>query len=238
MSNTSGQQFFEHLKQDLRQGIDRIIQHPFIKRIESGRLNKEQFQFFVEQYGIYCNYFPRFLAAAAANIPNEKTRYPIIENLWEEHGEGIFSRSHRVLFNNFALAFDLDVMDLEKSKALPSTNKCVQELFQLCLNGHFLESLGALGPGTEYFTSEEYGAIEAGLKLYDTLSEKDIEFWTVHISLDEDHYSDMEKILIPYITNEESKAMISKGAHTAIYLENIFWDGLEEHLPGKIKGGL
>ncbi len=238
MDNTIATDFFDRLKGELREGIDTIINHPFIQRIKSGQLNKKQFRYFVEQYGIYCNYFPRFLAAAAANITDEKTRFPIIENLWEEHGEGDFRRSHRVLFNNFALAFDLDVMDLSKSTPLPSTQKCVSELFDMCLHAHFLESLGALGPGTEYFTSEEYAAIEEGLKQYDVLNEPDYEFWTAHISLDEDHYSDMEAVLVPHIHSEENRNLITRGAHKAIELEILFWDGLEENLPDKFDGGI
>jgi len=226
-------QFFRDLEAELREGIDKIIKHPFIQRIEDAWLNKEQLQYFVEQYYIYCTYFPRFLAAAAANIPDDQTRLPIIENLWEEHGEGKLEMSHRILYERFAASLFLSKEDLQNVKPLPTTQICCENLINLCHDGHFLESLGALGPGTEFFTNEEYAKIERGLKKYDFLTADDIYFWTVHISLDEDHYSEMLEAIEPWANNLENKYLIKSGAKKAIDLEILFWDGLEDNLPGK-----
>ena len=223
--------YFKELEASLRIGINQILEHPFLKRIADASLSKSQLQYFTKQYSIYCYYFPRFLAATAANIPYDETRMPIIENLWEEHGEGKMSKSHRVLYNNFAAALEVSVDELKAAQPLASTQACVTTLFDLCLNGSFIESLGALGPGTEFFTSEEYGIIAEGLAKYDFLTDKDIEFWTVHISLDETHYSEMVDILVPYIDSEENRQLVKEGAEAAIELELSFWDGLEQFLP-------
>ncbi|MFK7904750.1 MAG: TenA family transcriptional regulator [Chitinophagales bacterium] len=222
--------YFKELEDSLREGIDKILKHPFLKRIEEASLTKLQLQYFAKQYSIYCYYFPRFLAATAANIPYDETRMPIIENLWEEHGEGKMSKSHRMLYNNFAASLGVTVKELKEAQPLASTQTCVSTLFNLCLNGSFIESLGALGPGTEFFTSEEYSIIANGLAKYDFLTDKDIEFWTVHISLDEAHYSEMVDILVPYIDTEENRRLVKEGAEAAIELELSFWDGLEHFL--------
>ena len=222
--------YFKELEDSLREGIDKILKHPFLKRIEEASLTKLQLQYFAKQYSIYCYYFPRFLAATAANIPYDETRMPIIENLWEEHGEGKLSKSHRMLYNNFAASLGVTVKELKGAQPLASPQTCVSTLFNLCLNGSFLESLGALGPSTEFFTSEEYSIIANGLAKYDFLTNKDIEFWTVHISLDEAHYSEMVDILVPYIDTEENRRLVKEGAEAAIELELSFWDGLEHFL--------
>lgn len=223
--------FFKDLETSLREGINQILEHPFLQRIADASLTKPQLQYFAKQYSIYCYYFPRFLAAAAANIPYDETRMPIIENLWEEHGEGKLSKSHRMLYNDFAAALEVSPEELKAAQPLASTQACVATLFDLCLNGSFIESLGALGPGTEFFTSEEYSIIAEGLAKYDFLTDKDIEFWTVHISLDEAHYSEMIDILVPYADSKENRDLIREGAETAIELELSFWDGLEQFLP-------
>ena len=158
---------------------------------------------------------------------------PIIENLWEEHGEGKLKKSHRILFNNFAKSVGLSVKELDETEPLPTTRICCENLINLCHDGSFLESLGALGPGTEFFTNEEYSIIAKGLKKYKFLSEKDIEFWLVHISLDEDHYSEMVDCLRPWANTLENKYLIKTGAKKAIDLEILFWDGLEDNLPSK-----
>lgn len=223
--------FFKSLEKELAPGIDKIINHPFVDLIAEGKLSKKQLQYFAEQYAVYCSYFPRFLAAAAANIPDDATRMPIVENLWEEHGEGKLDLSHRILYNRFARGTGLAEATIAAPEPLPTTMIVCENLFNLCQDGHFLESLGALGPGTEYFTNEEYARIEKGLKKYDFLTKEAIYFWTVHITLDATHYSEMVDAIAPWSDSLEHKFLIKQGAKKAIDLEILFWDGLEDNLP-------
>lgn len=225
--------FFTQLEESLRPEIDKILTHPFIKRIEDGWLNEEQLKYFAKQYGVYCRYFPRFLAAAASHIPDDQTRLPIVENLWEEHGSGDLNGSHRVLYERFAKACGVSKAELESTIPLPEVRICVENLLNSCTHDHFLFGLGALGPGTEFFTGEEYSIIETGMKKYDFLSPEDYYFWTVHISLDEEHYSGIVDAMRPWIEDEQNRVLISSGAGRAIHLEQLFWDGLEENLPNK-----
>ena len=225
--------FFEHLETELKPKIDEILHHPFLERIVEGSLNEEQLRFFTLQYSIYCAYFPRFLAAAAANVPDDRTRMSIMENLWEEHGEGKIEASHRVLFEKFANGLGLSQIDLLDASPLPNTRACVENLLDLCEEGHFLESLGALGPGTEFFTTAEYLKILSGLRKSNQLTEDHLEFWIVHTVLDEEHYSEMIDSLRPWAKTSTEESMIRLGAIKAIELEILFWDGLEKYLPGK-----
>ncbi len=221
------------LEKEIRSSIDQILNHPFINRIADGWLNQQQLQYFAKEYFVYCFHFPRFLSACAANIPDDETRLAIIENLWEEHGEGNPDKSHRKLYERFALATGLRHEDLTFAKALPSTRICIENLLNLCIHEHFLVSLGALGPGTEYFTNDEYKKIESGLKLYDFLEPEDYTFWTIHIGLDDIHYAEMVKPVEKWLDKKINRERLKKGAERAIELELLFWDGLEEHLPGK-----
>jgi pyrroloquinoline-quinone synthase len=225
--------YFKKLESELQFGIENILRHPFLKRIEDGWLDREQLQYFAKEYNVYCRYFPRFLAAAAANIPDDPTRMPLIENLWEEHGEGILSKSHRVLYENFAVAIGLSKKELDQVVPLATTDICCKHLLDICMDDDFITSLGALGPGTEFFTNKEYTIIVNGLRKYDFLTEDDIEFWTVHIALDEDHYSEMLESIAPWADTVENKHRLKAGAKRAIDLELLFWDGLEENLPRK-----
>lgn len=220
--------FLDKLQLELRSGIDEILQHPFLQRIKNTELSKSQLKFFVEQYHIYNTYFPRLLGALAANITDDKTRIPIIENLWEEHGSGVLENSHRVLFERFAKSVGLSAEDLSNVEPLSTTAICCEHLLETCMQDDFITSLGALGPGTEYFTNDEYQIIVDGLSKYDFLSEKDLEFWVVHISLDEDHYAEMLEVIKPWCNTAENRHKVKVGAKKAIDLEILFWDGLED----------
>ena len=223
--------FIKQLEKELRPDIDKILQHPFLKRIEQGNMSFGQLQYFAGQYAIYCYYFPRFLAALAANIPDDKSRMPIIENLWEEHGSGKMSRSHRQLYNKFLEALDIDTNNLSAITPLPETSECVNTLMDLCMNGSYIESLGAMGPGTEFFTNDEYEIIYNGLLKSPHLQQRELQFWKVHISLDVEHYSEMVEVLHPFIGDENNRKLISQGAFKAVKMEQLFWDGLERNIP-------
>ena len=226
-------QFFDQLGKELQPQIDKILHHPFVSRIKDGWLNESQLKYFVGQYGIYCDFFPRFLSAAAANIPDDPTRISIVENLWEEHGSGDINMSHRILYEKFATAFDFNPDTLRDIEPLGTTEICIENMLHICRQDHFLIALGALGPGTEYFTNKEYEIIVGGLRKYDFLTDDHLTFWDVHITLDEDHYGDMVKSIDPWMFSEENQKLVEKGAKKALALEYIFWEGLEDNLPNK-----
>jgi len=219
------------LEKELRPEIEKILHHPFLQRIAKGELSFKQLQYFAGQYSIYCYYFPRFLSGLAANIPDDKTRMPIIENLWEEHGCGKMGRSHRQLFNRFLESLDIEVISFPDTVPLKETKECVDTLMDLCLNGNFIESLGAMGPGTEFFTNDEYLIIYNGLSKSAHFHPLDLKFWKVHISLDVEHYSEMVEVLYPYLHEEKNRQLVREGAFKAIRMEQLFWDGLEKNIP-------
>ena len=225
------QKFFTELEDELSLGIHKILNHPFLDLLRNAELTHTQLQFFAKQYGIYCRYFPRFLAAAASNIPDDETRMHLVENIWEEHGNGVIAKSHRVLFENFAAALGVEKAELLNAMPIATTGICCEHLLDICQDYDFITSLGALGPGTEFFTNQEYMIIEEGLRKYDFLTDKDIEFWTVHIKLDEEHYSEMVEAMIPWTDSLENRHLIKTGAKKAIDLEILFWDGLLDHMP-------
>ena len=222
----------KEMEKDLLVKIEKILNHPVITKIHNGELTKEQLRLLAIQYSIYCGYFPRFLCACAANIPDDNTRMAIIENLWEEHGSGNLAGSHRVLFEKFAAAVGASSEDLRNAKPIPSTLINVEYLLNMCQDDSFIKSLGALGPGTEFFTSREYELIYRGLQKVEGLTESDLEFWSIHISLDDHHYSDMLNAVKTWLDSEETIDLFREGAERAIDLELLFWNGLEEHLFG------
>lgn len=225
--------FLKDLETELRPKIQEILAHPFLRRLEERTLNLLQLREFALQYNIYTSYFPRFLAAVAANIPDDNTRASLIENLWEEHGEGNMQYSHRSLFHRFLTALDITEIEWQFAKPLTSTSQYVNALFDLCHNSHFLKGLGAMGPGTEFFTSDEYALIASGLKKYSFLSSYDIEFFSLHIDMDEGHYSSIVSAVFPWIDSEDNMKMVREGAKEAINLEISFWHGLYESILGE-----
>lgn len=220
------------LETELKPKIDKILNHRFIKRLIDASLTLEELRYFAIQYKIYCEHFPRFLSATASNIPDDETRMSLIENLWDEHGNGDIQKSHRKLYYNFCKGLGLSDLQIKTGKASPPTAIYVEFLLKICQENNYLKSLGALGPGTEFFTSQEYELIYSALNRYDFLDEKSLEFWFVHISLDDDHYNEMLQSILNCIKTEADFQTMKEGAELAVDLELLFWEGLEDQLFG------
>lgn len=222
--------FFDQLNSELQPHITAILEHRFLKRIYNSTLSKSELRYFILQYGIYCQYFPRFLAAAASAIPDDRTRSNLIKNLWEEHGSGDIRKSHRVLYEKFAQAGGVNPEELYKATPITSTHVCVEYLLKLCQDHQYVRALGALGPGTEFFTDREYQLLMNGLAGFSCFTQDDLEFWHVHIDLDNSHASEIIESLTPHAQTPHQRQLIREGALRAVELELLFWEGLEDGL--------
>jgi len=220
--------FLEDLKIQLNPEIQKVLKHPFFKRLNSGELSKQQIQMFAIDYYFYCQCFPQLLGYAAAKIVDDETRMPIIKNLWEEHGEGDIRKSHRVLYTNFLNSLDLTADEIFSSKPSMSTEKYINDLLTICNNGTFLDVLALVGPGTEYFASQEFLIIYEGLSKYDFGRKLDLEYWEIHIEIDDHHSSETLNVIKPYLTSEQNKRSVFNNSFKTIELELMFWDELNK----------
>ncbi|UNM08196.1 MAG: iron-containing redox enzyme family protein [Planctomycetales bacterium] len=202
-----------------------IIDHPFIKAINRNELSSEALKFFTREYYFVSTSFVKGVAFVAANVPDDETRSILITNLWEEHGSGDISNSHRNLFKRFAHSVGVSVDELNTYIPTTLTLGYVEKMISVCRDTHFLTGLGALGPGTEYFTAPEYKLIAEGL-MKRGLTEKDVEFWLVHAEWDDDHYSDIMRAIAPWVETSENQELVKLGTHDMIALEVGFWGGL------------
>jgi pyrroloquinoline-quinone synthase len=216
----------------LRAGIAGIIGHPLMGKIAGGDLSVPQMRMFALEYGMYCQVFPRCLAAVAANVTDDATRLPLIRNLWEEHGEGVLARSHRERYAFFLAACGVSGAEWRAHVPQACTVQYVNEVFSLCRDGHFLEGLGALGPGTESYTAEEYSVLYAGLRRYPWFRDGDLEFFRIHMEVDQSHASSILDVLRMWAQSDENVALIRRGAERAVHLEGRFWTELQHVIFG------
>lgn len=115
------------VERKLEEPVSKILSHEAIQLLASGKATATQIRTFAEQYSVYCSWFPRCLAAVAANVPDDRTRHNLIENLWEEHGEGDLRESHRSLFERFMVATGCE----NQSEPAPFCSNYVERAFAI-----------------------------------------------------------------------------------------------------------
>jgi len=220
--------FVRDLEKELEPLVRSVLEHPYLLRLGAGQVRGEELRRFLTEYNAYCAAFPRLLAAVAANVPDDETRFALVSNLWEEHGEGDLKRSHRALFGKLLGATGL----ADSSQApvvLPSTQQYVDRLMELCMHEHFLTGLGAIGPGTEAFTATEYALILDGMRLTGEFEAEDLEFFAVHLEMDGDHYREALEAFEEWVDEEDeadNRELVRRGALLAVQFEIEFWTGL------------
>lgn len=208
----------------MRSDVNELLGHSFIKALENGKLSNSDLRLFAEQYYIISCAFNKFLFYACSSIGDESLRLPLLENLFDEHGRGDLNGSHRMLLKRF-----LDATNAKETcdiVPLPSTQANIYGMEALCNNGSLCEIMGALGPGCEAFTTEQYAKILKPLKEIYNFSDDDLIFFSEHIIHDPIHTHDIEEILEQIINSDEDMENVIYGAKQAIIFETIFWDGI------------
>src|SRR5215216_3999916 len=96
----------EELKQAMRRMVDEhpILTHRFFQTLYKGSVAPEILITWALQDRHIAYMFPRLIGLIISSIPAQsgrvvRARMPLIENLWEEVGEGNFERAHSTLMD-------------------------------------------------------------------------------------------------------------------------------------------
>ncbi|MFQ5956818.1 MAG: TenA family transcriptional regulator [Candidatus Brocadiales bacterium] len=221
----NAQDYFEALEEEIR--VHPALNHPFLEKFRRGKLSLDRIRIFARQYYLYARWFGRYISAIVANMPDECSRAFLIKNLYQEHGESNPTRTHPAIFREFMDALSLDSQEIEETEPLPEMRLFIHEYLLICREGHFLEALGAMGPGTESIVPYIYRPIYEGLKKEPSLREDDIEFFALHMTLDIEHSANIKEALLQYAEKEQNQELIKRGAMAALSARTVLWNGLE-----------
>ena len=175
---------------------------PFMQDFAQGKVPKENLARFAASYCFQVDQFKRFVAQVYANAEPRDVRELMLENLWEEHGEGDDSRDHTALVAKFARALGAEIEDIYDVEPIRESRQWVDRILQVCRDEDFVVGLAAISFGIEFRTQtmaflgqiyrEQYG-----------LSEDDLEFFFMHIEADEEHAGRAIELVRKYCTSEE-----------------------------------
>lgn len=212
------------------------VTHPFLSKINN--LSTEQLKIFASQFYLYVREFPRLMGAIVYTISDEKARLPLVLNLINECGGLINleklddSHTHPALFRRFTQKLGIQDDYLEKTKPLKSTKKFIDAYKKLYLQSSAIKALGAVGPGTECVVPKMYVPILEGLRKKKMFSEKDLEFFSLHLPIDEEHCEMICKVLEPMLKTKRDKQEAREGALEALNARKNFWEGLDKEIFG------
>jgi thiaminase/transcriptional activator TenA len=198
----------------------KLARHPFLHELTVGRLDKENFKFYLNQYLLLLKESSRGLSIMAAKAPA-----PSITCVITEHAK-ILSLAEKELLKDFLKQLKLQLNDAYKTPMIPAVLFYSSYLVKSAYEGSFHESLSAFLPHyLIYYEVAKTLSIRAStIKLYN----KWINAYT------EQKYAQMVE-QITCIANKMAKSLTIAEKNkmkdifiTSAKLEYMFWDRIHK----------
>jgi thiaminase/transcriptional activator TenA len=129
---------------DLWRSIERtyaaVLEHPFLRELQTGALDRESFRYYVVQDAHYLRGYARALAVVAARAPTEGDI-----QTFAEHAAGAIA-VERTLHEGFLADFGMSEADLAAEPVAPTCLAYVSYLVATAYSGSYAEALGAVLP--------------------------------------------------------------------------------------------
>jgi pyrroloquinoline quinone (PQQ) biosynthesis protein C len=218
-------------KAELRAMVDEhpLLEHSFFDGLRTGALGKEDLLRWAHQDRIVSYTFPRLIALIVASLDllgprvNEG-RMALVENLWEEMGEGQVDRAHSTLMDDLLVSLGVgrDALDVP---ALPATERFLQVQLDLARDRPFA-GMGAFCYGNEYLVLQEYPPVRDALLRH--WPKADIRFFLANQEVDGHHTELVEHSIACLASDPNQLEDVRYGAMAALEARISFYDELLE----------
>ena len=203
---------------ELNQKLDKyhLLNHPFYKAWNEGKLTKEIIKDYAEQYYQHVKAFPRYISATHSLCEDIEKRKILLENLNDEENR---DADHPKLWKNFALAMGADAKKIEEVETEQFTKNLIDNFFK---NGRstYAEGLASLYTYERQIPEIAETKIQGLKKYYGVNSPEGLEFFEVHKKADVHHREECEVLLDSLSKKEQGKAELA-ALSTAKYLWNF-----------------
>jgi len=210
--------FVQSLTKELEPLTKRILDHPFIKDAESGKLGRDRLRQFVEeQYHIITGDF-RSLALYTAFAPE----------MWiQDFFLGILNAERKAYDNLVKLgkAFDVSLEDMMNSEPTPGAFAFTNYFTRLATHGSIGQVASAMVLDLDVWGANCHKLSEALRKRYG-LKTEDTSFLDAFYPIPADFRDHGLKIIDYYLKREGEERKMKESARLALEYELMFWDAV------------
>lgn len=188
-----------------------------------GSLSRPAVAHWAGQVYLYVRPFKRFLSAIHSNCDDPDAEAFLIENLWEEVGEGRPGRDHPSIMRRLVLACGVAPEEVDRLEPDPDTAAVVERFHRLCREAWWVEALAAVGIGVEgsFLARPGRDIPPAALGLAPVLreryglSEEEVEFFSLHSVDDVEHSQRAMEIIRRHTSTPESRRRVIERVREA-----------------------
>jgi pyrroloquinoline-quinone synthase len=157
--------------------------HPFTEAWVNGQLTRTQLGEWARQHYHYVGKFSQWCGTVYGRCPDQEARDFLLENMWEEE----MGNRHSELLIRFAEACGFSRDDVLNVDVLPTTRGLTAWCHEMANAHSFLEAAAGLLVGLESQTPCIYRRNTPPLLEKYGFSEREVEFFIVHQTADEEH---------------------------------------------------
>ncbi len=221
---------------DLLKLVDQILvetdymNNPYFTSLRNKEFDKEDFIETQIQFYFAVTFFSRPMAALAAKVPSPTLRMEVVRNVWEEHGEGDFSKIHGKTFCELLLRLDnVKESDVDKRALWPEVRVFNTTLTGACVLDEYLIGVGAMGMIERMFVDISNG-IGKGIVDNGWLKEDQMIHYNLHEKLDVRHSMDFFNVLKPaWEESETNRYFIEQGLRMGAEVFNYLYLAMYTH---------
>jgi pyrroloquinoline-quinone synthase len=212
--------------------------HKFMVKCRAGQLTFSEVRCLAVGMYQFCREFNRILAGILSCCPEPGAQLVILENLYDEMGEGDPHRSHPALFRRFTRELGIDDETLETLPTAPETQGMIETYLSLPHQYGYLAAMGAVCFASEGIVNILYAQLERGIKGVAPFSKDSLIFFDLHIDLDGNHAAKLEAIVETQIQTSEEAKRVQRAIGATMNARVRFFDGIERQAtelasPGK-----
>jgi pyrroloquinoline quinone (PQQ) biosynthesis protein C len=184
------------------------------------------------EYESYTSTFPCILARVISEIREDNLRFPLVRQLWEEHGAGDLHQSHRQLLASLRVSLSGALPPSKYQLPEPTLNSTTVAMDLLSRPLDICQPGLALGLllGLEVTNRSQLHRLTTGI-LSGLPRDADVRYLAVHEAVDDDHVTEIVEIAENLLRsgNISSEAILT-GAKNAVAGDITFWDGVSDFL--------
>lgn len=212
---------------DYANGINNIINNKYIIKLHN---NTSIEQFISSQINFIdaVDNWSKILGIMLSKVPTDQERTVIINNLYDEHGSGDYTKSHVNTFRSFMASLGypnkLELHDFNK-KTYQCVKKFNDSLYTYLNTHNWIHNIAMLGI-IEYVYITISTHIHNYVKQY--IPSNQITHYSSHEILDVKHSTELFELIVPYLSTHETD--IKDGIITGYTIFYSLYDGLSTFL--------
>lgn len=204
----------------------RVFDHPFLKKLSSNAYNEEGVLFVLKQFGKIVMPFTGAICKLMGNAPDIKSRFMLMDNLYEEMGHNNLLTSHPMLYLKMLESLGVSQQMLEDTHTISSIRILNNTIYDAVSHGSFAIGCAWLGYGGELTIPNNFPYLVQGVK--NTYGNKvDMGFWERHGHRDQEHSDDATTVLCMNCTASDYQT-IEEAIRDSLNIRAIIWDELEQ----------